>query len=252
MPVVDLNADLGEGDGDDLSDDERLVLGEVTSTSVSCGAHAGSPAGIRATVEAAAARGVVVGAHPSYPDRPGGGRRDLDVDPVTLADSLAAQVAVIAELARSAGTRARFVKPHGALYNRITSDAGLGAVVVDVVRTSGDLTLLLQAGSATGPVADRRGVPWAPEGFADRAYLPDGRLVPRAEPGAVLTDGREVEEQALSIAVDGRVRAVDGTWVSLSVASLCLHGDTPGAAVLARRVRGALEGAGVVVAPFVS
>ncbi|HLX88617.1 MAG TPA: 5-oxoprolinase subunit PxpA [Acidimicrobiales bacterium] len=248
MPAIDLNADLGEGD--ELSEGEQVVLDVVTSTSVSCGVHAGSPAAIEATVAAAAARHVVIGAHPSYPDRAGAGRRDMQIDPVALAESLVAQVAVVARLAEAAGSPLRFVKPHGALYNRLTKDAGLGAVVVDALRTAGDYMLLLQAGAASLAVAERAGVRCATEGFADRAYLPDGRLVARAEPGAVLEDEEAVVAQALSIALDRRVRAVDGSWVHITATSLCLHGDTPGAATLARGVRGALEDAGVMVAPF--
>ena len=248
MPAIDLNADLGEGE--ELTQGELAVLDEVTSTSVSCGAHAGSPAAIAATVRAAADRQLSIGAHPSYPDRDGIGRREIDIDPSELADSLVAQVAVVAQLAEAAGSRLRFVKPHGALYNRLFVDAGLGTVVVDALRTAGDYVLLLQTGSATLEVAERRGVPYATEGFADRAYRPDGRLVPRSEPGAVLGDEAAVVAQALAIARTGRARAVDGSWVAVPAMSICLHGDTPGAPALARHVRQALADVDVVVAPF--
>ena len=248
MPAVDLNADLGEGE--ELAAAELSVLGAVTSASISCGVHAGSPAAIRDSVAAAARAGVVIGAHPSYPDRAGAGRRHMDLSPRALAESLAEQVASLGALARAAGATLRYVKPHGALYNRLFADAALADVVAEVVRASGDLVLLLQAGSAALEAAAAAGVQCAAEAFADRAYLPDGRLVPRHKPGAVLGDERAVVAQALSIVVDGGVQAIDGTWVSISAASVCLHGDTPGAAELTVAVRRALEGAGVDVRPF--
>ncbi len=250
MPSIDVNADLGESD--DITDLERRVLGSITSTSISCGAHAGSPAGIEATVRAAASHGVVIGAHPSFPDRQGAGRRPMQMTPGELTGSLVAQIGSLCELAQAAGASVRFVKPHGALYNQLADDAGLGATVVDAVRAAGVPMLLLPAGAVTIGVAERRGVPCVTEGFADRAYRPDGRLAARGEPGAVLSDEGAVVSQALSIALDGRVRTVDGTWLAVSVASLCIHGDTPRADVLAQRVRSALEAAGVRVAPFAS
>ena len=250
MPALDLNADLGEGDG--LTDDERAILETVTSVSVSCGAHAGSPAAIRDTVQAAAAAGVVIGAHPSYPDRAGAGRRHLDIPAAELASSLAEQIATVSALAEAAGTAARYVKPHGALYHRIAVDAALAQVVVEAVRGAGDLCLLVQEGAVALSVAEAAGVRSATEAFADRAYRPDGRLVARTEPGAVLEDESRVVAQALSIALRGGVRAVDGTWVPVTASSLCLHGDTPGAAGLARSVRRALDEAGVRVTPFAS
>jgi UPF0271 protein len=249
VPAVDLNADLGESD--ELTEQERSILGTVTSASISCGAHAGTLEGIRATVDAAVRAGVVIGAHPSYPDRPGAGRRDFDLSASALAESLAAQVAVVADLALAAGSAVRFVKPHGALYNRLTVDGELGRVVAEVVRSAGDLVLLLQAGAAALPEAQRLGVVCVTEAFADRAYRPDGTLVPRTEPGAVLVDAGAVLSQARSIVLEGRAPASDGGWVQVRASSLCVHGDTPGAAALASDVRRTLEEAGVRLAPFV-
>ena len=248
MPVVDLNADLGEGE--QLSSSERSLLATVTSTSISCGAHAGTADGIRATVEEAARLGVVIGAHPSYPDRAGMGRRAMDLDPSALADTLVSQIGVVADLAGSSGARLRYVKPHGALYNRLSVDAGLGKVVAGAVRSVGDLVLLLQAGAAAIAEAERAGVMCATEAFADRAYRPDGTLVSRGEPGAVLVDAEAVVAQARSIVLDRRGRTVDG-WTSVDAVSLCLHGDTPGASSLGETVRRALEDHGVDVRPFV-
>lgn len=248
MASVDLNADLGESD--ELTAEDRAVLAVVTSASISCGAHAGTPAGIAATVEAAARAGVAVGAHPSYPDRTGGGRRAMTLRPAALAESLAAQIEVVAGLARASGTRLRYVKPHGALYNDIALDTALAAVVVEAVRAAGELVLLAQSGSAAEVEAARLGVRCVGEGFADRSYRADGTLVPRGQPGALLTDEEAVVAQARAIALQGRAPVLGGGWTPVSAASLCVHGDTPGAAVLAAAVRRSLEEVGVVVAPF--
>ena len=248
MATVDLNADVGEGTAP--SHAEAALLEEVTSASVSCGAHAGTAAGIEDSVRRAVGAGVVVGAHPSYPDREGFGRRRLDVGDRELAASLAAQIAYVARLAEDAGSAVRYVKAHGALYHDSASDARLARLVATVVRDGGDLAVLLPAGAATAAVFERRGLRAVTEAFADRAYAPDGGLVPRSQPGAVLADESTVVDQALSLAVDGRVRA-RGRWLEVSAGSLCLHGDTPGAAGLARAVRRALTDAEVDVAPFV-
>jgi UPF0271 protein len=249
MASVDLNADLGESD--ELTDDERALLAVVTSASISCGAHAGTVRGIRATVEAAARAGVVIGAHPSYPDRPGRGRRSIELPGQALADSLATQIAMLVALADEFGAAVRYVKPHGALYNRLTVDEALGAVVAEAVRSAGDLVLLLQAGAAGLRAAERIGVACAAEAFADRAYRADGTLVARSERGAVLTDEDDVVAQARSIVLHHRAPVAGGGSVSVRASSLCVHGDTPHATELAREVRRDLEGAGVDVVPFV-
>jgi 5-oxoprolinase (ATP-hydrolysing) subunit A len=264
VPGLDLNADVGEQAMSAAREAE--LLGLVTSASVGCGAHAGTRAGVAASIEAAADAGVVIGVHPSYPDRAGFGRRPLDIDLGVLAESLLEQILTVQELARRAGSPVRFVKPHGALYHRTGHDPKVARMLADVVgratadgRQAGDLApgggglvLLLGAGADMLGLLEALGVTVVTEAFADRAYLPDGTLVPRDQPGAVLTDERRVVDQALSLAVDGRVRAVDGAWVELSASSLCLHGDTPGSLALARRVRRALEEASVSLAPFVS
>jgi len=246
---VDLNADVGEGTAP--VDAEEALLGVVTSASVCCGAHAGTAEGVEETVRRAVAAGVVVGAHPSYPDRDGFGRRRMDVDDAVLASSLAAQVAVVARLAAEAGGAVRYVKAHGALYHDCAGDDRLARLVAGVVRDGGDLAVLLPAGAATMGVFERGGVRVVPEAFADRAYGPDGRLVARSVPGAVLDEEAAVVDQALSLAIDGRVRA-GSRWLEVRAASLCLHGDTPGAAGLAGAVRRALADEQVEVAPFVS
>ena len=247
MATVDLNADVGEGTAPAAA--ESALLGAVTSASVCCGAHAGTAEGIEDTVRRAAAAGVVVGAHPSYPDRAGFGRRRMAVGQAELSSSLAAQVAFVARLAADAGTAVRYVKPHGALYHDCAADDAVARLLASVVRDAGDLAVLLPAGAVTAGRFERAGVAAVTEAFADRAYGPDGGLVPRGDPGAVLHEEAAVVDQALSLVVDGRVRA-GSRWLEVRAASLCLHGDTPGAAALAHAVRQALAGALVEVAPF--
>ena len=249
MPSVDLNADVGEGAGD--GGDESL-LEVVTSASVACGVHAGDAETMRRTVEAAVARGVVVGAHPSYPDREGFGRRPMDIAPVQVTEVVLAQIGVLDAVARGCGTRVRFVKPHGALYHRMADDEACARAVSQALVDAGVPVLVAPAGSGAVDVAASMGLAVATEAFADRAYRPDGRLAPRSDPGAVVSDPDEVARRARSIAVEHQVRAVDGSVIDLDASSICVHGDTPGAAVLAHHVRRALEGAGVRLVAFVS
>ena len=204
---------------------------------------------MRRTVEATARRGVVVGAHPSYPDREGFGRRPMDLAPAQITEEVLAQVGALDAWARTFGTRVRYVKPHGALYHRMADDEDCARALAAACRDAGDLFLMAPAGSRAVEVAESAGVRVATEAFADRAYEPHGRLVPRADHGAVLTDPEEVARRAVGIAVDHAVRAVDGTMISLAASSICVHGDTPGADALARRVRRALEDAGVALVP---
>ena len=178
MPVVDLNADVGEDAGG--VDGDEVLLGVVTSASVACGVHAGSPATMRRTVEAAAGRGVVVGAHPSYPDREGFGRRPMQLPTAQVVEVVLAQLGALEDVASACGTSVRFVKPHGALYHRVADDDTCAAAVADALAPRGDLVLLVPAGSRAAGGAGSRGIAIATEAFADRAYRPDGRLVDRA------------------------------------------------------------------------
>ena len=244
---MDLNADVGEGvKGDDA------LLDVVTSASVACGVHAGDRSTMRRTVRAALARGVVVGAHPSYPDRAGFGRRPMDLSPTRITEETLAQVRALQEVARTVETEVRYVKPHGALYNRMAEDDACARAVADAVRLAGDLVLLVPAGSSAVGVALAAGVRVATEAFADRAYTPEGRLVPRRDPGSVITDAEAVTMRALSIALSHVVAAVDGSMLTLDASSICVHGDTPGAARLARSVRDGLVAAGLTLRPFAS
>lgn len=249
--VIDLNADLGEGFGRwQLTDDDAL-LSVVTSANVACGFHAGDPSTMRRVCALAAERGVVIGAQVSYRDLAGFGRRAMDVPPDELADEVTYQVGALEVFARAAGTRVGYVKPHGALYNRCVHDADQAAAVVEGVRAAGGaLPVLGLAGSQLHTAAHRAGLPVVGEAFADRAYTADGTLVPRREPGAVIHDPDEVVKRALGMARDRTVTSLDGHRVEIAARSLCLHGDTPGAADLARRVRAELTAAGVRVRSF--
>ncbi len=247
---MDLNADLGEREAADGRDDPLLAV--VTSAAVACGGHAGTPAVMAEVCRSARRLGVVVGAHPSYVDREGFGRRPMTVAADVLADQLVAQVGTLQDVARAEGLVVRFVKPHGALYNAMADDLALAELVADAVRSVGqDLVLVGLAGSPGLEAAARRGLAVAAEGFCDRAYRPDGRLVPRGTPGAVLTDPAAVVRQALELASEGRVTTADGSRRSLHVDTLCCHSDTPDAVSLARAVRAGLAAAGVPVEPFV-
>ncbi len=250
MVSVDLSVDLGEGALPAAQESALLEL--VTSASIACGFHAGSPSVMRLTLEAALEHGVVVGAHPSYPDREGFGRVELALPPARIAEDVLYQVGALDGLARSLGTSVRYVKPHGALYNRMAVDHECAAAVCDAVRSYGALVLLVPAGSVAVDVATELGVDVATEVFADRAYLADGRLAPRTMPGALVTEPAEAARRAVGLAVDGCVPAVDGGTIELEGNSICLHGDTPGALRIAEAVLSELREAGIEVAPFVS
>jgi UPF0271 protein len=248
---VDLNSDLGEGYGRWALGDDAALLEVVTSANVACGFHAGDPSTIDRTVRTAVERGVSIGAQVSYPDLAGFGRREMDVAPADLTADVLYQLGALEAFARAAGSRVRYVKPHGALYNRIARDPVQAAAVVEAVRRYDPaLPLLTLPGSAAMDAARDAGVPAVAEGFADRAYTADGRLVSRREPGAVLHDPEQVATRAVVMATEHRVESIDGDQVEVDVRSLCVHGDTPGAVDLARQVRAALEKAGVTLEPF--
>lgn len=249
--VIDLNADLGEGFGVWTMGDDDALLDVVTSANVACGFHAGSAEIMRRTCHAAAVRRVAVGAHVSYRDLEGFGRRHVEVPADRLADELLYQIGALDAIARAAGAPLRHVKAHGALYNRCAHDeAHAGALVAAVAAHGGGLVLLAAPGSVAVTAAEAAGVAVVTEGFVDRGYTARGALVPRGEPAAVLPTSEACVEQATSMALEHVVRAVDGTLVPLSVRSLCVHGDTPHAVRTARQVRAALLAAGVVVRSF--
>jgi 5-oxoprolinase (ATP-hydrolysing) subunit A len=250
--MIDLNADLGEGFGRWRLTDDDALLTSVTSANVACGFHAGDPVTMRRVCERAAAGGVRIGAQVSYRDLAGFGRRSMDVPAAELAAEVAYQIGALEIFARAAGAGVAYVKPHGALYNRCVRDSAQAAAVVEGVRTAGaPLPVLGLPGSELHAAATAAGLPVIDEAFADRAYRADGTLVPRGEPGAVLTDPAQVLARSVAIAAGKDVTAVDGTPLRLSARSLCVHGDTPDAASLARRIRDELAGAGITVRAFV-
>jgi UPF0271 protein len=248
---IDLNADLGEGFGPWQLGDDDALLQIVTSANVACGFHAGDPVTMRRVCAAAAERGVAIGAQVGYRDLVGFGRRRMDISADELAADVIYQLGALDAFARAAGTRVRYVKPHGALYNTAADDpVQAGAIVAAIVAVDGRLPVLGLPDSALTRAAAEAGIGFVAEAFADRAYTATGRLVPRDQPGAVVTDAAAVAARAVAFAHDHVVTAVDGTTVAVTAASLCVHGDTSGAVELARAVRDALTGAGVQLAPF--
>ncbi len=249
--AIDLNADLGESFGAWVLGDDEAMLEVVTSANVACGFHAGDPTTIRRTVARAAERGVVVGAQVGYRDLAGFGRRRLDVEPADLTADVLYQLGALEAMCRVAGTRVGYLKPHGALYTTVADDeAQAGAVVAAVVAYDRTLPVLGLAGSALLRMAEASGVPTVTEAFADRGYTAGGRLVPRGAPGAVLDDPAQVAARVVRLVLEGTVVADDGSVLDVAARSVCTHGDTPGAVEIARSVRAALEGAGVVIEPF--
>ncbi|TKA01172.1 LamB/YcsF family protein [Actinacidiphila oryziradicis] len=249
--MIDLNSDLGEGYGAWTMGDDDALLGIVSSANIACGFHAGDPQIMRRAAVTAAHRGVTIGAHVAFPDLRGFGRRNLDLPPQEVTDDVLYQIGALDAIARAYGTRVSYVKPHGALYNRIAIDAELAAAVVAALKDfDPTLALLTLPDSAASAAAESAGIASVAEGFADRAYTPDGRLVSRREPGAVLTDPEFVAARAVRMATEHTVTAIDGTDIRIPVASLCVHGDSPGAVNLAQAVRTALHEAGVTVAAF--
>ena len=244
---MDLNADLAEGDVFGAAD---LALVEVVSSaSLACGFHAGGPTVMRAAAEACVERGVAIGAHVSYRDRKGFGRRAVTVAADRLAADLVEQWEALVVEVTAAGGRVTYVKPHGALYAAMGTDAEVATVVVEALAPRCRV-LVGPPGRPLGLIAQEAGVQLVPEGFCDRGYDPDGLLVPRDHDGAMIDDPVAAAAQARSLAVDGGVQAVDGTWVALAVRTLCIHGDRPGAGRRGRDVRHALEAAGVEVRAF--
>ena len=249
--TVDLNSDVGESFGRWTLGDDAAILGLVSSANVACGFHAGDASTLRRCCELAAEEGVTVGAQVGYRDLAGFGRRFIEMDPVELADDVTYQIGALEGLARVAGTRVSYVKPHGALYNAVVHHEAQAQAVVDAVRSYDvDLPVLGLPGSQLLARARAAGLRTVTEAFADRGYTPEGTLVPRSQEGAVLHDPDEVARRVVRLVTEGVVTAVDGTDVAVSAASVCLHGDTPGAVTMAERVRAALDEAGVRVEAF--
>jgi 5-oxoprolinase (ATP-hydrolysing) subunit A len=247
--TIDLNADVGEASAAAGIATERALFALVTSVHVACGGHAGDEASMRATVSAAVDAGVRVGAHPSYPDREGFGRRRMEMNPHDLSSSLARQIGDLVQVASALGTTVESVKPHGALYAEVGRGTWTWDTLVSVtLELCGPETwLVLPSGSTAVPRAREAGLRILQEGFADRAYTSTGDLLSRQEPGSVYSDPWQAARQARDLAVEGTVKTKDGTTLLLPVDTLCIHGDSPHAAVMALAVHGALVAAGVAV-----
>ena len=251
MPSIDINSYLGESFGAWSMGDDDAMLDIVTSANVACGFHAGDPAGILRTLKAAAARQVSIGAHVSYPDKVGFGRRNMDVASDELTADVIYQIGALQGLAQAAGTRVSYVKPHGALYNTIAHDRRQALAVIAAIRAvDSRLVLVALAGSSLIELAREQGLTCIAEAFADRAYTPEGTLVSRREPGAVLHDPQLIAQRMLRLVEDGTLEAIDGSITRIRADSICVHGDSPAAVAMARELRRVLEQANMRLQAF--
>ena len=247
MDRIDLNVDIGESFGVYTFGQDDALLRQVTSASVACGFHAGDPSTMARTVEAAIAQGIGVGAHPGLPDLVGFGRRAMSVTPSEVRDLVTYQIGALAGFAARHGQRLQHVKPHGALYTLAEADGGIARAIAEAVADDGTLILMGLSGGRLVAAGAALGLRVAREVFADRAYQSDGTLTPRGQPGAVLHDPAEVTRRMVRLAQTGVIAAGDGTLLMLQADTICLHGDTPDAPVLAAAVRVALEEEGVAI-----
>lgn len=249
--TIDLNSDLGESFGSHTVGFDAELFPLISSANVACGFHGGDPRVMERTIAAAQTNGVAVGAHPGFPDLVGFGRREIAVTPDEARTDTLYQLGAFAAFCRAAGVPPQHVKPHGALYNRAVKDPELAAAIVAAVAAfDRDLVFLAQPGTALFAAAEEAGLPLAREGFADRAYNPDGTLVSRRLPGAVITDPESAAERAVRLVRDGRVVTSGGDDLSLTIDSLCIHSDTPGAVTIAQAIRRRFDEAGIAVRPL--
>ena len=251
VQVIDLNADLGESFGPWVMGDDAAMLGLVSSANIACGGHAGDPEVMFQTVTLAKAGAVRVGAHPGYADLAGFGRRVIPMPPEAVGRMVAAQVGALVGVAMLAGARVDYVKPHGALANLAADDRAVAEAIAAAVAALG-LPLLAISGTMLEQVARARGMQVFSEVFADRGYLASGRLVPRGQTGAMLTDPAEAAARLVAYLQSGLMPVVDGEPIPLTAHSVCVHGDSPGAVAMAREVRERLTAAGVIIAPFLA
>lgn len=252
MKRIDINSDLGESFGPWPMGDDAAMLSIVTSANIACGFHAGDPAGILAVLREASRCGVSVGAHVGYRDLVGFGRRNMDPSSAELVGDTIYQIGALQGLARAAGTKVGYVKPHGALYNTIAHDTRQAADVIEGIKAvDPSLALMVLSGAPVGAQARAAGLTVVCEAFADRAYNADGSLVSRRLPGAVIHDPKSIAERMLRLAVEGRITAIDGTDIALDAQSICVHGDTPAAVGIARGLRAALVAEGIELRSFV-
>jgi 5-oxoprolinase (ATP-hydrolysing) subunit A len=248
LKSIDINCDMGESFGPWKMGADAEVMPNITSANVACGAHAGDPGVMRRTIKAAKQHGVAVGAHPGFADLQGFGRREMQADPGEVEDSLIAQIGALAAMARAEAAPLRHVKAHGALYNMAARDRKLADAIARAIKAF-DASLIM-FGLPASPMIEAgiaAGLRVAAEGFADRSYEPDGSLTPRSRPGAVIHDAAVVVDRAVRMFRDGVVLTPEGREIPLKVDTICVHGDTPGAPDLTRRIRAGLEAAGISV-----
>jgi 5-oxoprolinase (ATP-hydrolysing) subunit A len=242
---IDLNADLGEG-----CDSDEALLELVSSANIACGWHAGGADIMRASVGAAVARGVAIGAHPSFNDPANFGRTEMDLAPEAVYAGVLYQLGALAAFAKAAGGRIAHLKPHGAMYNQAARDTAMADAIVAAVRDFDPSIAVFGLANAQLVAAARRaGLTAVEEAFADRGYRGDGSLVPRSQPGALLDDEDVVLERTIAMIRERRVQAVDGQWVPLNAQTICLHGDGPHALAFARRIRSRLDAEQIRVQP---
>lgn len=248
MNYMDLNSDLGESFGTYTLGMDEALMDVITSANVACGWHAGDPAVMEKTVRIAAEKGVAVGAHPGYPDLMGFGRREMKITPDEAYAYVLYQLGALNAFAKVRKVKLQHVKPHGALYNQACKDEKLAMAICRAAQDfDRDLMILAPYNSAFRTAAEAIGQPFAAEFFADRAYMPDGSLVPRSQPGAVIHDPDEACRRVLQMAREGTVTCIDGTVLNMRCASVCVHGDNEAALASVKKIRAALESEGVVL-----
>lgn len=253
MQTIDLNSDLGEGFGPWTMGDDAAMLSVVSSANIACGGHAGDTETMYNTCRTAAQHGVVIGAHPSYVDREGFGRRIIPMRPVEIGRMVVAQVGALAAVARLAGTEVRYIKPHGALGNVAAADAEVATGIIEAVRVAfPTMAILAISGTQLEVVARAAEVEVFSEIFADRAYQPNGLLVPRSQPGAVIHDAEQAAQRLIAFVDSGRMAVIGGEPIELAADSVCVHGDTPGALEMAQNIRTQLIEAGLAPRPFLA
>lgn len=248
MYVIDLNSDIGESFGSYTMGDDAAVIKSITSANVACGFHAGDPLVLKTTVGLCSKMNVAVGAHPGYPDLSGFGRRNMGCTPDEIYSDCLYQIGAVAAFCHANGLGLQHVKPHGAMYNQAAKSPELANAIASAIKDAGgNLILMGLANSEFERAAAEKGVLFAAEAFADRAYMPDGSLVPRSKPGSVIHDPALAARRVVRMATEGAVEAIDGTIINFRPASVCMHGDTTEAVEMAASVRKALEAAGVLI-----
>jgi 5-oxoprolinase (ATP-hydrolysing) subunit A len=252
MVAVDLNCDMGESTASQKIGDDARIMPLISSANIACGFHGGDPEVIAATIELAKKNQVAIGAHPSFPDRENFGRKEMELDPAAIRNLIIYQVSAIKGMAASMNAVLTHVKPHGALYNMAARRQDYAEAIANAVMTiDPKLVLFGLAGSKMLSVAAEIGLTTCAEVFADRSYQDDGSLTPRTQPGAIIKDVQQAVQQVVGMVKEGRVRSMNGRWIELKADTVCIHGDTPGAAEYAKAIRHGLEEAGIIIKSYI-